>query len=564
MNGADIIAIIILLAIVIAVVVYLLHWLYRHSSKDLSFVRTGWGGEKVVMGGGAFVLPIVHDVAEVNMNTLRIEVRRAGEKSLITRNRMRIEVIVEFFVRVIPTPESVAAAARTLGTRTLDPEKLRELVQGRFVDAMGATAARMTMEEIHESRSDYVRGVRELVAHTMTENGLELEAVSLTNLDQADMKLFNPSNAFDAEGLTRLTEEIETRKKKRNDIEKDTQIAIRAKNLESEKLGLAIDQESEYARMAQEREIAMRRAQQRAEIAREKTERDRDIEEAQIRVKEELEKSRIKQERAVESEQLLREQDIQTLEIQRRRALDLEEQERTIAIAQRSRAQSEAQTAAEVARAQTVEATERVNTVRDTAIAERRKLIDLVEASQHAERDAIKITTSAAAELQAAGDRAKAQVAAAEAAKVRYEIDAEGRRKLNEAENMRSEASRRSALQEDLIRSLPSIIRESVKPMEKIESIKILQVDGLPGLSGMAPQSQGESGHSDGDGGGRSKTGSLADQAVNSALRYRAQVPFVDGLLREIGMSPSAMTTTGGLTIFPIGDYPETKDAERR
>ena len=568
MNGADIIAIIILLAIVIAVVVYLLHWLYRHSSKDLSFVRTGWGGEKVVMGGGAFVLPIVHDVAEVNMNTLRIEVRRSGEKSLITRNRMRIEVIVEFFVRVIPAPDSVAAAARTLGTRTLDPEKLRELVQGRFVDAMGATAARMTMEEIHESRSDYVRGVRELVAHTMTENGLELEAVSLTNLDQADMKLFNPSNAFDAEGLTRLTEEIETRKKKRNDIEKDTQIAIRAKNLESEKLGLAIDQESEYARMAQEREIAMRRAQQRAEIAREKTERDRDIEEAQIRAKEELEKSRIKQERAVESEQLLREQDIQTLEIQRRRALDLEEQERTIAIAQRSRAQSEAQTAAEVARAQTVEATERVNTVRDTAIAERRKLIDLVEASQHAERDAIKITTSAAAELQAAGDRAKAQVAAAEAAKVRYEIDAEGRRKLNEAENMRSEASRRSALQEDLIRSLPSIIRESVKPMEKIESIKILQVDGLPGLSGMAPQGQGGgggggTGDSDGDGAGR-RTGSLADHAVNSALRYRAQVPFVDGLLREIGMSPSAMTTTGGLTIFPVGDYPDAKVTDSR
>ena len=564
MNGADIIAIIVLLAIVVAVVVYLLHWLYRHSSKDLSFVRTGWGGEKVVMGGGAFVLPIVHDVAEVSMNTLRIEVRRAGDKSLITKNRMRIEVIVEFFVRVIPTPQSVAAAARTLGTRTLDPEKLRELVQGRFVDAMGATAANMTMEEIHESRSAYVRGVRELVAHTMTENGLELEAVSLTSVDQADMKQFNPSNAFDAEGLTRLTEEIETRKKKRNDIEKDTQIAIRAKNLESEKLGLAIDQESEYARMAQEREIAMRRAQQRAEIAREKTDRDHDIEAAQIRVKEEIEKSRIKQERAVESEQLLREQDLQTLEIKRRRALELEEQERVIAVAQKSRAQSEAQTAAEVARAETVEATERVNTVRDTAIAERRKLIDLVEASQHAERDAIKLTTGAAAELRAAGDRAQAQVAAAEAAKVRYEIDAEGRRKLNEAENMRSEASRRSALQEDLIRSLPSIIRESVKPMEKIDSIKILQVDGLPGLSGAVAQGQGDgAGAGDGSGGGGKRAGSLADQAVNSALRYRAQVPFVDGLLREIGMSPSAMTSTGGLTIFPVGEYPDPKDAER-
>ena len=51
------------------------------------------------MGGGALVLPIIHDITQVSMNTLRIEVRRAGEKSpLITRNRMRIEVIVEFFI----------------------------------------------------------------------------------------------------------------------------------------------------------------------------------------------------------------------------------------------------------------------------------------------------------------------------------------------------------------------------------------------------------------------------------------------------------------------------------
>ncbi len=547
MNGADIIAVIILLAIVVAVAVYLLHWLYRHSSKDLSFVRTGWGGEKVVMGGGAFVLPIVHDVSEVSMNTLRIEVRRAGEKSLITRNRMRIEVIVEFFVRVMPDAASVATAARTLGNRTLNPESLRDLVQGRFVDAMGAVAARMTMEEIHEKRSEYVRGVRELVAPTLTDNGLELEAASLTSVDQADMKMFNPSNAFDAEGLTRLTEEIESRKKKRNDIEQDTQIAIRAKNLEAEKLALTIDQESEYARMAQEREIATRRAQQRAEIAREKTERERDIEEVAIRMKEEVERSRIQQERAIDAERVMREQEIAKLDIQRRRTLELEEQERIIAVAERSRAQSEAQRFAEDARAQAVEATEKVNTVREREIAERHKQIELIEAQQNAEREALKVVTAAAAELTAAADRAKARVEAAQADKVRYEIDSEGRRKLNEAENMRSDASRRSALQEDLIQNLPAIIRESVKPMEAIESIRILQVDGLPGLSGVQAGGAGDGGE-DATG---PKAGSLADNAVSSALRYRAQVPFVDGLLREIGMTSGAPSRTGGLTIFP-------------
>ena len=555
MRGADIIAIIVLLAIVVAVVVYLLHWLYRHSSKDLSFVRTGWGGEKVVMGGGALVLPIVHNITEVSMNTLRIEVKRTADKSLITANRMRIEVIVEFFVRVIPTAESVAAAARTLGNRTMNPESLRDLVQGRFVDAMGAVAARMTMEEVHERRGDYVRGVKELVAGTLTDNGLELEAASLTNVDQADMKQFNPSNAFDAEGLTRLTEEIESRKKKRNDIEQDTMIAIRRKNLESEKLALTIAQEGEYARLAQEREVAMRRAQQRAEIELEQTDRAREVEEAQIRSKEEIEKTRIAQLRAVDAERILREQEVELLEIQRRRLVELGEQDRAIAIAEKSKAESEAQAAAETARAKSVEAAAKVDTVRDTEIAERRKAIELIEAAQVAERDAIRLTTAAAAEKAAAADRAKASIAAAEAAKVRYDIDAEGHRKLNESENMRSEASRRSALHADLIQSLPAIIRESVKPMEAIDSIKILQVDGLPGLSAQPGDGAG--------GGGGPRGGNMADTVVNSALRYRTQVSFVDGLLREIGLPTSALSSASGLTIFPAGEEPEPRGPKK-
>src|SRR5207244_6482004 len=341
-----------------------------------------------------------------------------------------------------------------------------DLVQGRFVDAMGAVAARMTMEEVHERRGDYVRGVKELVAGTLTDNGLELEAASLTNVDQADMKQFNPSNAFDAEGLTRLTEEIESRKKKRNDIEQDTMIAIRRKNLESEKLALTIAQEGEYARLAQEREVAMRRAQQRAEIELEQTDRAREVEEAQIRSKEEIEKTRIAQLRAVDAERILREQEVELLEIQRRRLVELGEQDRAIAVAEKSKAESEAQAEAEVARAKSVEATAKVDTVRDTEIAERRKAIELIEAAQVAERDAIRLTTAAAADTAAAAYRAEAPNAAAEAAKVRYDIDAEGQRKLNDSENMRSEASRRSALHADLIQSLPAIIRESVKPME--------------------------------------------------------------------------------------------------
>ncbi len=264
----------VVVAIVVAIAVWLLHWLYLRSSKERSFVRTGLGGQKVVLDGGAFVLPIVHDVIPVNMNTLRLEVTRGRDKALITRDRMRVDLIAEFYVRVAARPEAVAAAAQTLGLRTMEPEQLKELVEGKFVDALRTAAAEMTMEELHEKRGAYVRRVRETVAEDLTKNGLELESVSLTQLDQTGMEYFNPSNAFDAEGLTRLTETIEQRKKQRNDVEQDTLIAIRNKNLEAEKLSLEIDREGEYARLnaaARGRDRARapaRRADDRAGAAR--------------------------------------------------------------------------------------------------------------------------------------------------------------------------------------------------------------------------------------------------------------------------------------------------------
>ncbi len=548
MNGADIIAVIILAAIVIAVLAYLLHWLYRRSTKDVSFVRTGLGGEKIIMGGGAFILPIVHDITEVSMNTLRLQVTRAREKALITKDRMRIELEVEFYVRVVPNHAEVATAARTLGRRTMDPEKLRELVQGRFVDAMGTVAASMTLEEMHEHRDRFIAGVKAEVVKNLGQNGLELEAVSLVSLDQADMKLFNPANAFDAEGLTRLTQEIESRKKKRNDIEQDTMIAIRNKNLEAEKLSLEISKESEYARLAQESEIARRRAQQGAEVERERAARERDIEAARIQEREEVERTRIAMERQLEE-----------LEIKRIEARELAEQAREISIAEKSQERSRVQTAAEEARKTLLEAQERVTTAREKEVANRQREIELIAAQRQAEVEAVKVKVLAEAEKFAAADRAEADRVAVAALKERAAVEAEAKRAINEAENLRSDASRRSALHQKLVEVLPSLIRESVKPMERIEGIKILHVEGLPGLSSPGASAGGLDGV---EGAPRApRDGNLAEEVVSSALRYRAQAPFVDTLLAEIGLNAGDIHRTQALQNLSKIVYSQTKDA---
>ena len=662
MSGADIIAIIILIALAIAIVVYLLHWLYRRSSKEVSFVRTGLGGEKVVISGGAFVLPIIHNVTTVGMRTLRIEVGRKGEKSLITKNRMRVELLAEFFVRVSPTREAVSTAARSLGKRTLETEGLRELVQGRFVDALGIVAAQMSMDDMQEKRGEYVKAVKKLVEESLSQTGLELEAVSLTGLDQADLKVFNPSNAFDAEGLTQLTQQIESRKKKRNDIEQDTAVQIRNKNLETEKLELDIDKDSEFSRLAQERDIAKQRAKEQTEMAIERAEQERASEEALIRAEEEVEKTRISQKQAIEVERELREhkltleieerrktrnqvekdteieiqqknleaeiksldiakeneyarlrqqedisvararqksdvikeeaerfreseqaqikaqedvknaqiaqqknletariesdEKIQSRELEKRTQLEIEGKESNLAVIEKSKLVLIASAEEEKARAKSVEAEERVVSARDVEIAERKKSVELISASQQAEREAIQLTILAGAEKQASQDREQAEKYASLAAKLRYEVDAAGKQLLNEAENMRSDASRRSALRMQLAGNLDSIIRESVKPMQNIDAIKILEVNGMPGFSNGNPKGDGgdggSSGSSDGNGAGAGGSGgSLADNVVNSALRYRAQMPFVDNLLHEIGMSPGEISNISNI----LGGY---------
>ncbi|MDG4878706.1 flotillin domain-containing protein [Mesorhizobium sp. WSM4935] len=676
-------------AVVVVIAVYILRWLYRRSTKETAFVRTGFLGEKVVVNGGAFVIPVLHEITPVNMNVLRIEVRREEALALITRNRMRVDLIAEFFVRVGASREFVATAAQTLGRRTLQPDSLRELLEGKFAGAMRTVAAQMTLEEMHELRGDYAEKVRALASDSLAANGLELESVAIVDLDQTSLEYFDPSNAFDAEGLTQLTESIETRRRMRNEIEQRTLVDIRNQNLDTQRKVLEIERDTEYARLEQEREVEIRRAAQRSELARERAVRDQEAEQAQLSAREAVEKSRLAQERSITEERIRSEEDTQRREIARRRALDeaemkmreltereqialglslekarieregaqsgleierrksleIAELERQIALAEKAlevtRAEAEkrraeivetqatetarieqeraldevriarerhlealqiakrqafeeaeiaaaeeverarittergieeaklvkerelrqlavdrdqkveiaeiqkaidiakktqerssAIAASEAVRAKAIQAEEQALTAREREIAERRKLTDLIAASREAEREALRVTAAAEAEMKAAKSLAEAQkiaaVAAAESEKIhalaaaqRYEVDAAGHRQINEAENLLSSEARAGRLRGKLLDHMEGIIRESVKPMEKIDGIKILHVDGING----------------GSGGNRNVT----DEVIDSALRYRVQAPMIDNLMKEIGIEGGSL-----------------------
>ena len=511
--------------------------LYRRASKEIAFVRTGFGGEKVVMNGGAMVLPVLHETMPVNMNTVRLAVERKNADALITLDRLRIDVKAEFYVRVRPDSEALAMAAQTLGLRTMQPEALKDLVEGKFVDALRSVAAGMTMNELHEQRADFVQKVQQVSSADLAMNGLELESVSLTGLDQTSIEHFNANNAFDAEGLTKLTEQIELRKKARNDIEQDTRVQIETKNLEADQKSFEIGRDNEFARLEQEREVEVRRAAQMSEVATQQAERGREADESRINAKQQVDSRQIEADRSVEEKRIAQQQSI-----------EIARQEQQIAIQNKSREESQARAEADEARATAVAAEEKVTTSRETEIADRMKRIELIEASKEAERDAISIKVEAEAEKEASANRAEAvrleaqgeaeaEKLRAEAARVRFEVEAAGQKAVNEAANILSNDQISLQTKLALLKVLPEVVREAAKPMEAIDSIKIVQVDGITNNGG----SGGGQGNGGGNGNSGGGSGNLASDAVAAALSYRAQAPVIDGLMKELGLDGQSL-----------------------
>jgi uncharacterized membrane protein YqiK len=329
---------------------------------------------------------------------------------------------------------------------------------------------------------------------------------------------------------------------------------METKNLEADKASFEIGRDNEFARLEQEREVEMRRAKQSSEVAREQAERSREADAARITAKKEVDAQQIEADRTVEEAR-----------IDQVRALEIARQEQQIAVQNKSREESHAKAEADAARAMAVAAEEGVLTARETEIADRDKRIELIEAAKVAERDAISVKVEAEAEKDAAANRAEAvrleasgeaeaEKLRAEAARIRFEVEAAGQQAINEAANILSMDQISLQTKLALLKVLPEVIKESAKPMEAIDSIKIVQVDGLTQNGGGG--SAGAASAGGGTGGG---SGNLATDAVSAALSYRAQAPVLDGLMKELGLDGSSLN---GLVKGPAADQSDTSLAD--
>jgi uncharacterized membrane protein YqiK len=461
---------IIVLIVIAAALIALAAWFYERATNEVALVKTGIGGRRVIIDGGTLALPYFHEITRVNMQTIRMTVSRTGEAALITKDRLRVDVGADFYVSVTPQAETITRAAQTLGKRLFQPDQLRGLIDGMMIDALRSVAARMTMDELHENRAQFVREVREGLAEAMANYGLQLDSVSLTGLDQTPFSALDENNAFNAVGMRKLAEVIAKSKKERAEIESESDVSVRRAAMEAAKRKLEIDLEQRRAEIAQGQEIETLMAAQLAEVAQRKADSERTAAQARIRM-----------EQDIQAADIAREQAIREAEIAQSRALEDAESDRQIQLSAKSQEESRARAQADAARAEAVTAAEAVQTARAMAEAERRRALALIAAQEQAEAAAKRAEIAAASDKATAADKADARRAEAEATKAVELARVEAERARIEAENARSDAIIAMELEKARLEAMPRILAEMVRPAEKITGISVNHLSGVGG-----------------------------------------------------------------------------------
>ena len=513
--------------VVIAVAVMFLNRFYRKSTREVALVRTGFGGQRILISGGCLALPFLHKVEEINMRTLRIEVRRSAEKSAITEDRLRVDVELEFYVRVMPSVEGIATAAQALGAKAFTPDGMRNLLEGRFIDAVQAVAARHTMDGLHEHRAEFVSSISELLRDNLKQNGILLDSVSLTRLDQSAFSAFDENNAFNAVGLRKLAEIIAVNRKKRAEIEADADVSVRQTQLEATKQRLLLTQQEEEAQINQSLEIEKMRAASDAETAKAR-------EGAMIA----SEDARIERERQTRAMELAKQSEVRKIELESQLAVELKKADNAIRLAAKHVEEAKSQAQAELARTEVVLAEEHVQTERDRAVADRSHEIAVKRVNEQGAVEQAKAESDADVLLRRIRAESEAVRTKAEAERLRLLAQSEGERAVIDAENSRSEALIRMKLEQYRLERLPEIVSQMMKPAEKIDSIRIHQISGFSGAPGSAP--------ANGDAGQKTPINQVMDSILGMALQLPALRSIGDSIgldfASTINSPPTAVT----------------------
>ena len=414
--------------------------LYRKTSADEAFVKTGVGGRRCIIDGGAIVIPVVHEVIPVSLRTFKLQVDRTGPEALITADFLRADVKAVFYIRVQKDERTIEQAATSLGAISGDARSVQTLIQEKLVSALRTVAATQTLHALNAKRAEFAEAVQKIVAEDLKPNGLTLESVTISSLDQAPLESMRPEeNVFDAEGARTIAEKVQSQRVARNTIQREADQKVKEQDVRTAQYVAQQDVVQAKAQADSEAEIAANRAQaeQRAKTVAAEQTRLAGI--AQVESERQIELARVDQNRAVEVANQQREQAKEVAGVEKQKAVELARRAQQIAVADAEKNRADAEAKQLAAQREREAASQQVKTVEVKLTAERdkEKVViakqaeveqQKIERQMEADVSAYAQVKKAEAEQTAADKQAKARVALAEASRQAKSLEAEGDR----------------------------------------------------------------------------------------------------------------------------------------
>ena len=213
---------------------------------------------------GGLVLPVIHKKEFMQISLLTLEIDRRGKEGLICRDNMRADITVAFYLRVNETAEDVLKVAKAIGVdRASDKTAVNELFNAKFSEALKTVGKQIEFVKLFENRQDFRDQIIHVIGNDL--NGYVLEDVAIDYLEQTPKSSLDPNNILDAEGIRKITELTANQNIVTNELERNSDLAITKKNVETKEAMLALERQQADAEARQKREIATIQAREQAE-----------------------------------------------------------------------------------------------------------------------------------------------------------------------------------------------------------------------------------------------------------------------------------------------------------
>ena len=425
---------------------------YRKVGPEEALVRSGMGGMKAKSGaaGGMWVVPILHQIDQMDLTVKRIEITRKGQNGLICRDNIRADIEVVFFVRVSNLENSIREVAEAIGCqRASTRETLVELFDAKFSEALKTSGKKFDFADLYTERDKFKADIIDVIGSDL--NGYQLDDCAIDYLEQTPLEMLSPNNILDAEGIKKITELTAQEKVQENNFTREKEKTLKRQDVAADEVKFELEKQRVAAKEKQEREIAEVTAREQAQALKVQEEERLKSEEARISTAEAVGVAEENKNRqiivAVKNKE--RTNAVETERVERDRQLEVTERERLVGVAQVEkdkamevveREKQEVIRERVVVERGTVEEREKIKDTEAFYGADRQKKVSIVSAEEKAQEALVTEVKAAEASKQSASLLAEKTVIEAEAARAASEKEMQATKMLAEARTADSAA----------------------------------------------------------------------------------------------------------------------------